>query len=328
MAYQLQLSQAQSAFDVVNIPQHVCEQGEVLIRIRAVAPNKVDRQQYLSGSLVSSWPAVLGVDGAGIVEALGPDVTGFKQGDEVIALFHFGSDNRSAAFQSHAVVNATRLCAKPALVSWAEAATIPSAYVAAATTICEALDVPLSRLTSQSESHQDDTAIRHRSFVLGGNSVVGCTVIQLLKAAFPRDYIATTIYGEDEELLSEEAIRLATLGANYAIDGAAPDLLGYSPFIGEPYDLIINATPDYAIGAELLRSLGGQDVTSISNVNDYLSTPRAAEDLMRQLGVLMLSGKYQAPLFPRRVEKGLERIGVSLAESTETTIGNMLAVLI
>lgn len=50
------------------------------------------------GLFVPSWPATLGGDGAGVVEAVGDDVKSFKQGDEVFARFTPGND-RSAAFQ-------------------------------------------------------------------------------------------------------------------------------------------------------------------------------------------------------------------------------------
>lgn len=50
------------------------------------------------GLFVASWPAVLGNEGAGVVEDVGADVKGVKSGDEVLATFTSG-DDRKAAFQ-------------------------------------------------------------------------------------------------------------------------------------------------------------------------------------------------------------------------------------
>lgn len=47
---------------------------------------------------VSTWPSTFGLDGAGIVEAVGDDVKSYKPGDEVLAHFTSGNERR-AAFQ-------------------------------------------------------------------------------------------------------------------------------------------------------------------------------------------------------------------------------------
>lgn len=50
------------------------------------------------GIFVSSWPAVFGNDGAGVVEDVGENVKGVKKGDQVLASFS-GGDERKASFQ-------------------------------------------------------------------------------------------------------------------------------------------------------------------------------------------------------------------------------------
>jgi NADPH:quinone reductase-like Zn-dependent oxidoreductase len=57
--------------------------GEVLVRLRASALNHLD--VWVRKGLPSApKPHILGADGAGVVEALGPGVTGFAPGDRVV----------------------------------------------------------------------------------------------------------------------------------------------------------------------------------------------------------------------------------------------------
>lgn len=57
--------------------------GELLVKVYAAALNPVDWIVRAMNIIVPEWPAVLGEDGAGTVEEVGPDVTGFSTGDRV-----------------------------------------------------------------------------------------------------------------------------------------------------------------------------------------------------------------------------------------------------
>lgn len=48
--------------------------------------------------MIPKFPAVLGLDGAGIIDAVGADVKDIKVGDEV-ASHHIAGDDRAAAYQ-------------------------------------------------------------------------------------------------------------------------------------------------------------------------------------------------------------------------------------
>jgi NADPH:quinone reductase-like Zn-dependent oxidoreductase len=71
-------------FRLEDAPDPVAEPGEVLVRVAVSALNPVDL--YVRQGMVGKMelPAILGIDGAGTVEAVGSGVTGFFPGDRVI----------------------------------------------------------------------------------------------------------------------------------------------------------------------------------------------------------------------------------------------------
>jgi NADPH:quinone reductase-like Zn-dependent oxidoreductase len=102
-------------------------QGQILIRVRAAGVGPTDLA-IRSGHL-KAFPlppeAVLGFEAAGIVDAVGPGVTGTAVGDEVAALlFSLGG------YAEYAL--AEIWTPKPATVSWADAAALPASAEAAA----------------------------------------------------------------------------------------------------------------------------------------------------------------------------------------------------
>lgn len=52
----------------------------------------------VSGMMIPKYPTVLGLDGAGVIDAVGADVRDIKVGDEV-ASHHIAGDDRAAAYQ-------------------------------------------------------------------------------------------------------------------------------------------------------------------------------------------------------------------------------------
>lgn len=102
--------------EVVNVPDPVPGDTEVLVRVRAAGINPGEAA-IRSGALHDRWPAVFpsgqGSDLTGVVERAGRAVDSFQPGDEVIGF----TDGRA----SHAelvVVNAAHLTPRPAAVPW------------------------------------------------------------------------------------------------------------------------------------------------------------------------------------------------------------------
>ncbi|KLU93158.1 hypothetical protein MAPG_12096 [Magnaporthiopsis poae ATCC 64411] len=72
-------------FVIEEQPMPVPGPGEILIRNRAIALNPIDWKRRDRNFWIT-YPAILGLDAAGEVAALGPDVKDFKVGDRVASM--------------------------------------------------------------------------------------------------------------------------------------------------------------------------------------------------------------------------------------------------
>ncbi|CAI2768969.1 zinc-dependent alcohol dehydrogenase family protein [Flavobacterium collinsii] len=100
--------------------------GEVLIKIHASGVNPIDNKIRIGVSPYASpvLPAILGTDLAGVVEAIGKDVTDFKVGDEVYGLAG-GVLGLQGTLAEYTAVDAALLALKPKNLSMKEAAAVP-----------------------------------------------------------------------------------------------------------------------------------------------------------------------------------------------------------
>lgn len=105
-----------SEYPAINDPT------DVIIRIKAIAINPADIKMIDVGHRGASYPLVPGLDGAGIVEAVGEQVKNVKSGDEVVALFSPGG--RGGTYQHFAVAQASKVAKKPASWSFEDAASM------------------------------------------------------------------------------------------------------------------------------------------------------------------------------------------------------------
>ncbi len=95
--------------------------GEVLVRLAATSVNPVDfklRSGSLQAYMPLQLPAILGRDIAGVVRQVGPGVTGFAEGDRVLAL-------GEKAYAELVLVKASDLTIAPPDLSLVDAAALP-----------------------------------------------------------------------------------------------------------------------------------------------------------------------------------------------------------
>jgi len=163
--------------------------GEVLIRVHATSVNPIDwkiRAGYLKDWMPLGFPAVLGRDVSGVVEEVGPGITGLKPGDAVYGLIN-------GAYAQYTVAKESDVAMKPRSLDHAHAAAIPLA----ALTAWQAL-FDKGRLAGR------QTVLIHAA--AGG---VGSFAVQLAKSKGAR--VVGTASGKNQGLLRE-------LGVDQPID--------------------------------------------------------------------------------------------------------------
>lgn len=128
----LVLEEFGSELTLRSVARPVASSGEVLVRIEASGVNPLDTKIRAGNAAHArvSVPAVLGVDLAGVVTAVGPGVTRFAVGDEVYGMTG-GVGDLQGSLAEYAAVDADLLAHKPARLTMAEAAALPLSVITA-----------------------------------------------------------------------------------------------------------------------------------------------------------------------------------------------------
>lgn len=161
------LQEANGPFIATELPMPVAQAGQVLVRIHASSINPLDTKIRAgqAGHARQALPAVLGIDLAGVVEAVGPGVTRFAVGDAVYGMAG-GVGGVQGTTAHYAAIDADLLAHKPANLSMREAAAMPLVAI----TAWEGL-VDRARVQAG-----------HKVLVHGGAGGVGHVVVQMALA--------------------------------------------------------------------------------------------------------------------------------------------------
>ncbi len=130
-------------FELKEVATPAPEHGQVLVRIKASGVNPLDLKIVAgaAGHAQTKLPAILGIDLAGVVEAVGKGVTSFKAGDEVYGMTG-GIAGVPGSLAEYAAVDAELLALKPRNLSMREAAALPLNFITAWEALVDrALDV-------------------------------------------------------------------------------------------------------------------------------------------------------------------------------------------
>lgn len=179
---------------LAEVPDPVPGPGQVRIAVMAAGVNPVDAGNRADGSWAGlQTPCILGYDIAGVVESLGPGVTGPRPGQRVMAMTHFPEG--AGGYAELAVTDADLVAPIAAATSFTQAAATPLAAGTA--------ELVLSRLALPPGS---------RLLVLGGSGGVGLFLLQLAA----RSELITFAVGRPA--MHE---RMRVLGASHCVDYTA-----------------------------------------------------------------------------------------------------------
>ncbi len=185
---------APDVLQVRDLPTPTPEGRQLLVRLKAAGINPLDTKLRARGTYFPErMPAILGCDGAGIVEAIGPEARQFKAGDAVY-FCNGGIGGHPGTYAEYALVDERYAAAKPQSLSFAEAAAAPLVLI----TAWEAL--------------HDRAGLQpgHRVLIHAGAGGVGHVAIQL--AHLHGAQVCTTISGRDK------ARFVGALGVDYVVD--------------------------------------------------------------------------------------------------------------
>jgi NADPH:quinone reductase-like Zn-dependent oxidoreductase len=118
-----------SAIKISSIEAPTAGKGQVLVRVQAAGVNGLDwkvREGYVRDAFPLQLPTVLGIELAGVVEAVGADVTQLRKGDRVM-----GPRGGLGAYADLVAVDEANLTLMPDSLSFVNAAALPVASVAA-----------------------------------------------------------------------------------------------------------------------------------------------------------------------------------------------------
>jgi NADPH2:quinone reductase len=248
----LPINNPESLFDV-ELERPVPRGRDLLVAVNAIGVNPVDVKVRAPKSNVEAAPRVLGWDAAGIVQAVGPDVTRFKVGDRV---FYAGDITRPGSNSEFHLVDERIVGTMPASLSFEQAAALPLTAITAWEALFDRLRVPTP----------PHALPRKTILIIGGAGGVGSIAIQLAAKVAGLTVVATASRPASKKWVTD-------LGAHHVIDHFA-DMPAQMKALGLPgadYVMILNdVDKHFPTAAEIVAPQG--TICSIVENNAPLDT--------------------------------------------------------
>lgn len=263
---------------IERIPRPEPATGQVLVRIKAAGVNPADWKMgggAFKQFMPLPFPWIPGIEGAGVVEAVGPEVKTLKPGQAVYGAF-------GNSYAEYAVVPATEIYLKPEHLSFEQAASVPVGALTAWQAVVEEAEVQPGQ----------------RVLVHGGAGGVGLYAVQL--ARWKGAHVIATASAAN-------AGYVRSIGAETVIDYQTTKFED----VVKDLDSVIDTVGGDLIGRSLkVIRTGGIFVTVAGRVDPEMGQPhgirvvssrRGDANKLQQLGELLESGKLTpkvAKVFP------------------------------
>jgi len=192
---------AETSLVDVDLPVPEAKGHDLLVEVKAVSVNPVDTKVRANVAPEAGQYKVLGWDAAGIVKAVGPDVTMFKPGD---AVYYAGVINRAGSNAEFQLVDERIVALKPESLDFPAAAALPLTSITAYETLFDRLRV-----------REPVPGAARVLLIIGGAGGVGSIAIQLARALTDLTIIATASRPETRDWAK-------ALGAHHVIDHSKP----------------------------------------------------------------------------------------------------------
>ncbi len=262
-AWYLQPRESEIALELREAPPPEPGAGQVRIRVRAASLN---RGEFIAGhGLARPGAKPAGSEGAGEIERIGPEVSGWKPGDRVMG-------RCPGAFAEYGLIDAREAMAVPPNLSWEEAASVPLAFL-----------VVYDMLVAQGALKAGEWVL-----VTGVSSGVGVAALQAAKA------LGAKVIGTSGS--KEKLERLKRLGLDVAIEtrkGDFHDSVMHATN-GKGASLAVN-TVGGSMFAECVRSLGFEGRLAIVGYVDGVLSGEIDLDAVhsRRLRIFGVSNKLR-----------------------------------
>lgn len=212
---------SETALVDLELPVPEAAGHDLLVEIKAISVNPVDTKVRRNQTPPAGEARILGYDAAGVVKAVGPDVSLFKPGDEV---YYAGAINRPGTNSEYHLVDERIVGLKPKTLSFAQAAALPLTAITAYEALFDRLKV------------SDPVLGAGRSILItGGAGGVGSIAIQLAKELTDLTVIATASRPETADWAK-------SLGADHVIDHSKPLAQEFAALAIDPPGFIFSVT--------------------------------------------------------------------------------------